>query len=346
MAAYGTGCLWGNPTNGGKSDDLGSAGIRRDQDGRRDQLLPGRLRAGAGRPLLGRSLDQFPQPPARSQPVRGAVASRGCSVRIRILGSGAGGGFPQWNCGCPNCRGAREGTVPAISRTQESVAVSADGASWLLLNASPEIRQQIEEFPGLHPRGPRQSPVSAIALTNGDLDHTLGLLSLRESHRLAVYATESVRRGFTQGNTLYRTLERFPDQVSWRRLEPARKEEVADPEGRPIGLSIEPVHAPGKLPIHLERVSSPDRGDNVGLRIRETASGRRLAYFPAAAAVTPAVLSALTQADCVFFDGTFWSSDELPGLGLGKKRAEDMAHLPVGGAGGGLAALGGLRAVR
>jgi pyrroloquinoline quinone biosynthesis protein B len=240
----------------------------------------------------------------------------------------------------------REGTARAIPRTQESVAVSADGDGWIVINASPEIRQQIEEFPGLHPRAPRHSPVSAIVLTNGDLDHTLGLLSLRESHRLAVYATESVRRGFTGGNALYRTLERFPDQVTWRTLKLGREDALADPDGRPTGLLIEAVPAPGKLPIHLEGLSAPDPGDNIGLSIREAASGRRLAYFPAAAALTPAVRDALADADCIFFDGTFWSSDELPALGLGEKRAEDMAHLPVGGSGGSLAALRGLGASR
>ena len=137
---------------------------------------------------------------------------------IRVLGSAAGGGFPQWNCGCRNCRGARERTLRVRPRSQESVAVSADGASWALLNCSPEIRAQIEAFPGLHPRGPRQSPIAAILFTNGDLDHTLGLLSLRESHPLVVYATEPVRRGFIEGNVLYRTLERFPGQVTWRPL--------------------------------------------------------------------------------------------------------------------------------
>jgi pyrroloquinoline quinone biosynthesis protein B len=264
-------------------------------------------------------------------PAGGLSCLGGYSVRIRVLGSAAGGGFPQWNCGCPNCRGVRRGTAPATPRTQESVAVSADGASWLLLNASPEIRQQIEDFPGLHPREPRHSPASAIVLTNGDLDHTLGLLSLRESHPLAVYATESVRRGFTEGNVLYRTLERFPQQVTWRTLKPGREDELADPDGRPVGLLIEPVPAPGKLPIHLEGLSSPDPGDNVGLRIREASSGRRLAYFPAAGGVPPTVLDALADADCVFFDGTFWSSDELIALGLARRRAEEMAHWPVGG---------------
>ena len=267
-------------------------------------------------------------------------------MQIRVLGSAAGGGFPQWNCGCPNCRGVRAGTIAATPRTQESVVVTADGAGWLLLNASPEIRQQIESFSGIQPRAPRHSPIDAIVLTNGDLDHTLGLLSLRESHPLVVYATEHVRRGFTDGNVLYRTLERFPEQVTWRPLKLGREEMVAGTDGRESGLLVEAVPVPGKLPIHLERHSAPGPEDNIGLRIREAATGRRLAYFPAAGGLTPIVREALDDADCVFFDGTFWSPDELPAQGLGTKRADDMAHLPVGGDGGSLAALRGLRARR
>jgi len=236
--------------------------------------------------------------------------------------------------------------VRALPRTQESVAISADSASWFLLNASPEIRQQIEDFPGLHPRGPRHSPLSAIALTNGDLDHTLGLLSLRESHPLVVYATGAVRRGFADGNVLYRTLQRFPEQVTWRALKPGQEEQLAGADGRGSGLFVEPVAVPGKPPIHLEGLTPPDHEDNVGLRIREAATGRRLAYFPAVGQVTAAVLDALEGAHGVFFDGTFWSSDELPALGLGTKRAEEMAHLPVGGERGSLARLAHLRADR
>ena len=167
-----------------------------------------------------------------------------------------GGGFPQWNCGCPNCRGVRAGHIRATPRTQESVAVSADGERWVLLNASPEIRQQLESFSALRPRAPRHSPVDAIVLTNGDLDHTLGLLSLRESHPLAVYATERVRRGFTEGNVLYRTLERFPDQVRWRALQPGREEALAGVDGQGSGLLVEAVAVPGKLPIHLESLGA------------------------------------------------------------------------------------------
>jgi pyrroloquinoline quinone biosynthesis protein B len=265
---------------------------------------------------------------------------------IRVLGSAAGGGFPQWNCGCPNCRGVRAGDPRVTARTQECVAVSTDSTQWFLLNCSPEIRQQIESFPPLHPRGPRHSPIAAILLTNADLDHCLGLLSLRESHPLVIYATERLRRGFTEGNVLYRTLDRFPGQVTWRTLKLGREEELADVEGRPSGLLVEAVAMVGKLPIHLEADGTSDPEDSVGFRIRERATGRILAYLSGAGAVTDAVRRAVEDADCVFFDGTFWSSDELPGLGLGTKRAEQMAHLPVGGPDGSLARLHGLAAPR
>jgi pyrroloquinoline quinone biosynthesis protein B len=266
-------------------------------------------------------------------------------VLIRVLGSAAGGGFPQWNCGCPNCRGVREGTLRAAPRTQECVALSADGDHWFLLNASPEIRQQLESFPPLHPRGPRHSPVAGILLTNGDLDHCLGLLSLRESHPLVVYATDRVRRGFTEGNALYRTLERFPGQVTWRLLKPGREEDLCA-GGRPSGLAVEAVPVPGKPPLHRAGADPPDPEDSVGFRIREAGTGRLLAYLSGVGQVTRPVREALDGADAVFFDGTFWADDELPALGLGGRRAVEMAHLPVGGPEGSLAALAGVRAGR
>jgi pyrroloquinoline quinone biosynthesis protein B len=255
-------------------------------------------------------------------------------VLIRVLGSAAGGGFPQWNCGCPNCRGLREGALAALARTQESIAVSADRRGWFVVNASPEIRQQIEGFPPLHPRQPRHSPIQAILLTNGDLDHCLGLLSLRESHPLAVYATERVRAGFTERNVLYRTLERFAGQVTWRPLKLGREEELLGVDGRESGLVVEAVPVPGKPPVHLEGLREPDPEDNVGFKIREARTRRVLAYVSGVGAVSEAVRHLVEGADCVFFDGTFWSSDELRAMGLGEKRAEDMAHLPVGGPAG------------
>jgi pyrroloquinoline quinone biosynthesis protein B len=262
-------------------------------------------------------------------------------VRIRVLGSAAGGGFPQWNCGCPNCRGVRLGTLAAQPRTQESVAISADGESWFLLNASPEIRTHIESFAPLAPRAPRDTPIAGLLLTNGDLDHCLGLLALRESQPLTVYATEQVWRGFTEGNVLYRTLERFPGQVRWQRLRPGESCELLAASDRPSGLVAEAIAVPGQPPLHLRSRSAPSVEDNVGFGVRELATGATCGYFSGVAGPTRALEAALASADCLFLDGTFWSSDELIALGLSDRRAEDMAHWPIGGAGGSLKSLAG-----
>lgn len=270
-------------------------------------------------------------------------------MRIRVLGSAAGGGFPQWNCGCTNCQGVRSGSIRAVARRQESVAISSDGQDWFLLNASPEIREQIESFSPLWPREPRHSPIAGIVLTNGDLDHGLGLLSLRESHPLTIYATGAVQRGFTSGNVLYRTLERFPDQVTWRPVVLGVARRLGpDVQGKNQGLSVTPFAMPGKRPIHLEGSGSGPATDedNIGLLIRDTTEGRTVAYVPAAAGWTATLEQMVASADVVFFDGTFWSSAELVDSGLGTKRAEDMAHLPVGGKDGSLGHLAKLAAAR
>ena len=248
-------------------------------------------------------------------------------MKIRVLGSAAGGGFPQWNCGCFNCREGRRGSGRARPRTQESIAVSADGESWFLINASPEIRAQLEDNE-LAARAPRHTPIVGILLTNGDLDHCLGLLSLRESQPLVIWATDAVRAGFTENNVLYRTLERFPGQVTWKRLELGREQELGD------GLFVSAVPAPGKLPLHLEGLRQPSPEDNVGLVIRWR--DHRVAYFSGVAGPSPEVERAVSGASVVFFDGTFWSSDELIAAGLGTRRAEEMAHWPIGGPEGSL----------
>jgi pyrroloquinoline quinone biosynthesis protein B len=264
-------------------------------------------------------------------------------LRIRVLGSAAGGGFPQWNCGCPNCTGLRSGSLRATARRQESVAVSADGRDWFLLNASPEIREQIESFPPLWPRKLRDSPIAGIVLTNGDLDHGLGLLSLRESYPITVYATEAVHRGFTEGNVLYRTLERFDGQVTWKQLALDARRTLG---GDASPLDVIPFAVPGKRPVHLEGRGPASDEDNIGLLIRDNSAHRVIAYVPAAAAWTPTLDRLLASVDAVFFDGTFWSSAELISNGVGTKRAEDMAHLPVGGPMGGLTHLSRLSAAR
>jgi len=235
----------------------------------------------------------------------------------------------------------RRGTIRATPRTQESIAISADGAAWFLINCSPEIRQQIESFPKLHPRQLRDTPISGILLTNGDLDHCLGLLSLRESQPIVVYATERVRRGFTEQNRLYRTLERFEGQASWHALTLGVEQPLLT-DGRESGLFVRAISAPGKSPLHLSELGAEPE-DTVGLCVRDAARGTTLAYLPAVAGPSSHVTEAVALADAVFFDGTFWSNDELVGQGVGKRDAADMSHWPLGGEQGSLAFLAAAR---
>lgn len=225
------------------------------------------------------------------------------------------------------------------ARTQDSLAVSGDGAHWHLVNASPDISRQIEESTDLQPKGLRHSPIRSIVLSNGDLDHVLGLFSLRESWPLVIYATSAVRRGLEDRNAIFRTLQRFANQVVWRDL-PLQQEIALDG-----GLALEARPAPGKLPVHLMGLCEPSPEDNVSLWFRDTTTGKRSAYLGATSSAA-GLARELDEVECVFFDGTFWSSDELLRLGLGASRAEDMAHLPIGGDGGSLAALASIRTPR
>jgi pyrroloquinoline quinone biosynthesis protein B len=266
---------------------------------------------------------------------------------VQVLGSAAGGGFPQWNCGCRNCNGVRRGTVQAAPRTQASLAVSADRRAWFLIHASPDIRTQIETFAPLHPRTTRDTPVAGVLLTNGDLDQCLGLFSLRESQPLHLYATDRVRHGFIHGNILYRTLTRTPDQITWHGLKLHTGLELpATPGGTPSGLMVTAIPVPGKVPLHLEDRLQPDEEDTIALVIRDGLSGRTLAHVPCLAGPSPALLSALASVDCLFFDGTFWSADELVALGFGRRSAAEMGHWPLDGANGSLRMLSSLQTTR
>jgi pyrroloquinoline quinone biosynthesis protein B len=229
------------------------------------------------------------------------------------------------------------------ARTQESIALSADGASWFLVNASPEIRAQIEAFPGLWPREKRHSPIAGILFSNGDLDHCLGLLSLRESHALVAYATASMRDGFREGNVLYRTLERFTGQVDWRALVLGEEQALG---GDATGLRVTGLPIAGNLPLHLKGLRAAVPEDNVGYVFRDERTGARLAYLSGVAGPSPELERACAGADVVFFDGTFWTSDELIAAGLGTRRAEDMSHWPLSGPGGSLQFLSRLSARR
>lgn len=262
-------------------------------------------------------------------------------MHVRVLGSAAGGGFPQWNCGCPNCTAVRAGDARFLARTQASAAVTADGEHWFLLNASPDVRAQVDAFRPLHPRTGRGTPIAGIVLTSGDLDHCLGLLSLRESEALVVYATASVRRSFCDDNRLYRTLERFDGQVRWCDLELGGAYDLVA-GSHSAGLRLEVVPIPGTPPLHVAATSTPSDGDVVAVRLQDRRTGGVVVYAPGVAAVTPLLLDALDGAEAAFVDGTFWSSGELVNVTGGTRRAEDMGHLPLSGPRGTLAALRGI----
>lgn len=260
-------------------------------------------------------------------------------MNILVLGSAAGGGFPQWNCSCGNCRRARSGDRAALPRTQSSLAVSPDGERWVLLNASPDLGQQIRDNAALHPRGGRrQSPIAAVVVTNGDVDHVAGLLTLRESQPFALYATARVQRVLTS-NSIFNVLN--PDAVARRELFLHEPCEIADCDGASLGLRVTPFAVPGKVALYLEDASAgpgfgTQAGDTVGLEV--AAGGRRFFYIPGCAAMPAELAARLRGAELVFFDGTLWRDDEMIAAGLGTKTGQRMGHMSLDGAGGTLAA--------
>jgi pyrroloquinoline quinone biosynthesis protein B len=264
-------------------------------------------------------------------------------MRARVLGSAAGGGFPQWNCACPNCELVRRRDPRVVARTQDAIAITSDaeGEDWHVVNASPDVRQQIDANACLQPKPPRQTPIRSIVLTNGDLDHVLGLFSLRESTPLVVWATDAVRAGLEGRNALMRTLHRFPEQLTWKRLELGRVQALG--EAGDDAITIEARALPGKGPTHLAGLVAGTPEENVALWVRHR--GRTLVYAAACGSLD-GLEATFDDADALLFDGTFFSSDELVAQGLSRARAEEMAHLPIGGEQGSLARLARSRAKR
>jgi pyrroloquinoline quinone biosynthesis protein B len=250
-------------------------------------------------------------------------------VRARVLGSAAGGGLPQWNCGCARCDRARFASHHA--RTQDSLAILGSSGA-VVCNASPDLGRQIAATPELWPRGVRDTPIAAVILTNGDLDHVLGLFSLRESQPFAIYATEAVRRGLVEHNAMCRTLDRFAGQTVWRDLDLDVEIEIAGPDGEPTGIEVQPFALPGRPPLHLAGLVEPSAEHNVGLRITD-ANDAELVYAPNAAYLDA---SRFTGSGVVLFDGTFWSSDEPIRAGASTLRSEQMGHVPIAGPEGSL----------
>ncbi|MBI3780248.1 MAG: pyrroloquinoline quinone biosynthesis protein PqqB [candidate division NC10 bacterium] len=268
-------------------------------------------------------------------------------MRVRVLGSGAGGGFPQWNCNCDNCRGVRSGTRRAKPRTQSSIAVSADGVRWYPINASPDIRQQIESFSALHATGSvRGTPIQAILLTNADIDHITGLLSLREFQPLCIYSTKQVMDWVLEPNAVFRAIRLFPSQCTWKTVITSGRHEIIGVDGRDSGLRYEAFAVPSKPPAYLMDLVSDWSEETIGYKITDVTSGRSLAYVPGIKQIDPEMLAILGGCNCLFFDGTFWSDDELIKLGIAQKSALAIGHIPIGGPDGSLRKLATLRDVR
>ncbi len=252
-------------------------------------------------------------------------------MHIRVLGSAAGGGFPQWNCNCDNCRGLRQGTLKAQARTQSSITVSADGINWALINTSPDIRQQIQSFTPLQPgRAKRDTGIRGVVLIDSQIDHTTGLLILREGERLPLYCTEMVYQDLTSGFPVLSMLEHYCG-VDWHGL--ALDGEPFELSGVP-GLRFRAITLSSKAPPYSPHRNDPHPGDNIGLWIEDSGRGQGVFYAPGLGAIEPHLLPLFESADCLLVDGTFWTEDEMIRRGVGSKGASAMGHLPQSGPGG------------
>ncbi len=253
-------------------------------------------------------------------------------MKVHILGSAAGGGFPQWNCNCPNCSGWRQGSPRLRARTQSSITVSADGQNWVLFNASPDILQQIREFPALQPaRALRDTAIRAVFLIDAQIDHSTGLYMLREHRQpLQLWCHALVREDLSTGNPLLKVLAHYCG-VQWHDV-PLQGDGFTM-QGVP-GLHFKALPLISNAPPYSPHRDRPQPGDNVGVTLADEASGRRLFYAPGLGQMESHVWDAMQAADCVLVDGTLWTDDEMIALGASAKTSRAMGHLPQSGAGG------------
>jgi len=261
---------------------------------------------------------------------------------IKVLGSAAGGGLPQINCNCRNCADARAGVPGLAPRTQSSVAVSGDGKSWVLLNASPDLRQQIAATPQLAPDpalGLRSSPIRAVVLTNGDLDHIAGLVSLREGLSLNLYASREVHAAL-DANGIFNAL----DRTLVPRVVLAGEEPIELRQGDVgLGLTLEAFPVPGKVALYLEDPAAGPAfgtraGDTLGLKITDRTNGGAFYFIPGCAAVDDRLAARLRGAELVLFDGTLYTDDEMIAQELSAKTGKRMGHISMSGPEGSMAA--------
>src|SRR5262245_16010494 len=264
---------------------------------------------------------------------------------IKVLGSAAGGGFPQWNCNGRNSADVRQGKAGLASRSQASVAVSANERDWVLLNAAPDLRQQINATPELHPdpnQGPRNSPIKAVVLTNGDVDAIAGLLCLREGQPFTVYGTKRVL-DVLASNSVFDVLDaRLVKRVP---IEYGKPFAVEGPDGE-IGIDVEPFAVPGKVPLYLEDEKAgaaagfgAQEGDTTGLKLTDTKTGRYFFYIPGCSKLDDRLRARLKDAPLLFFDGTLFTNDEMIAQGLLNKTGDRMGHMNMSGETGSIASL-------
>src|SRR5580698_9940714 len=254
---------------------------------------------------------------------------------VKVLGAAASGAFPQWNCACQQCQRLRSGTFAGQPRTQAQIALSEDGVSWTLLNASPDLRIQIEATPQLWPSGSSlHSPIQSVVITAAEADTVAGLLSLREFQPLDIYATPSVLRILREDNSLFTLLDRVPRQAVWKEIRP----DIGFTVGQ---LRFQPFSLPGGFPgfVRPSRKAELDEGEAVIGLVIESQLGGRMAYLPGVAKVEDSWRAWLDDCDVLLFDGTFWTEDELCRVRGGGKGASEMGHLPLSGPCGSLAAL-------
>jgi pyrroloquinoline quinone biosynthesis protein B len=261
-------------------------------------------------------------------------------MQILILGSGAGGGFPQWNCHCDNCKGLRQHDAAFDARTQSSIAVSADGQNWVLINASPDLRQQINDNPALWPKDPsvkRGTAIKSIILTDSQIDHTTGLLTLREGLPFPVYCTEVVKEDLTEAFPLFTMLKHWHGGLQYHKID-TDFDSAFKVEGIP-DITFKPVVLESNAPPYSRYRDHVVDGNNIGLRISDDKTGKVVFYAPGCVQANDRVLSMLNEASCVLFDGTLWLDDEMIKNGFSQKLGRQMGHMPVNGPDGTVALL-------
>jgi pyrroloquinoline quinone biosynthesis protein B len=264
-------------------------------------------------------------------------------MKIRVLGSAAGGGFPQWNCNCHNCHRLRHNTMNGKARTQSSIAVSTDGKNWLLFNTSPDIRAQLEAFPAIQPKeGVRDTGIKAIMLIDSQIDHTTGLLMLREGKPLDIYCSDMVKQDLSSGFPLFKMLEDYCT-INHHSI-PLDGSSFTIPGIDDLRFYTHSLKS--KAPPYSPHRHDPHDGDNIGVIIEQISSGKKIYYSPGLGEIEPHVMDAMQNVDCLLVDGTFWTDDEMPQQGISPKKAREIGHLPQSGAGGMIEVLRGVSKAR